>query len=55
MNAVCGGTILYVCLTEIVPESFGDKGNLVKSGIKITLFGACGAAIIVLIAKLHSH
>jgi zinc transporter ZupT len=55
MNAFCGGTILYICLTEIVPETFCDKGNFKRSLWKLFLFGGAGALTIVLVGVLHKH
>lgn len=47
INAIAVGTLVYVAVTEIVPESFVDIGNFSRSLYKFLLFCMSGAALMV--------
>jgi zinc transporter ZupT len=59
LNAFCGGTILYVCLTEIVPEAFegdGKPGKMARKALfKMFLFVFAGAMTMIMVKFLHKH
>lgn len=54
VNAFAVGTLVYVALTEIIPETFVDTGKFGKSMFKYTLFWIAGAALMWFIWKFDT-
>ena len=54
VNAGAAGCLIYIAVTEIVPEVFTDTGHKRRSALKFGLFFLCGLFVIALTA-MHSH
>lgn len=53
LNAIACGTLLYVGLTEIVPEAFEQTKNWLQGLMKWTLFVSCGVGMMLLVTWIH--
>ena len=55
INSVAVGCLIYIAVTEIVPDAFNDVGHKTKSIVKYAVFVVTGGLLMVLINFLHKH